>query len=261
MATTTPPCTLWTKDGKLIKNSEGKLILSRSCPCTPSICKLVLVITKTLSDYVCGGPEPANDDDRQVYAYSVALKSVLDNYELATTGDTEEHFIPDSEHTCGNPPTEPVVLTYDYYTCSETESDTQVLVSLIDATTGELSGEPYLDTGPYNVEYIGICNNGDNIYPVFSAPGELPVRLEWHVYRATGDGDKLLKDYTQTIKPGAQPVVAPCCDDQSINWAPSDMVEYLVVGGVNIQSPKKTEETVELVAGETKTFTGDGLKW
>lgn len=254
-------CTLWTKDGKLIKNSEGKLILSRSCPCTLSMCKLVLVITKTLGGYVCGGTKPANDDDRKVYAYSVTLKSVPDNYKLATTSGTEEHFIPDSDHTCGKPPTAPVVLTYDYYTCSKTDYDNQVLVSNIDATTGELYDEPYLATGPYSGEYISFCNNGDNIYPVFSAPGKLPVRLKWHVYRLTGDGDKLLKDYTQTIQPGAQPVTAPCCDDQSINWDPSDIVDYLVVGGENIQSPVKTEVTIELAADETRTFTGDGLKW
>lgn len=38
-------CTLWTKDGKLIKNSKGELILSRSCPCVKPMCQAYYMIT------------------------------------------------------------------------------------------------------------------------------------------------------------------------------------------------------------------------
>ena len=79
-------CTLWTKDGKLIKNSDGKLIMSRSCPCGGGGTKCVVVkkVKKSNGRYICSGSsEPADDKDVFVYDYTISLRTEYEGYKLS----------------------------------------------------------------------------------------------------------------------------------------------------------------------------------
>ena len=97
-------CTLWTKDGNLIVNDKGELIMSRSCPCSPC----VLVLKRTFVGEVYGY---CNNDSlcniRYTSAkYEVSLRKELDTYTAGT-----------SEEIIGKCDKDSIQLKYKIYEC------------------------------------------------------------------------------------------------------------------------------------------------
>ena len=104
-------CTLWTKDGKLIKNSEGKLILSRSCPCvTTEMCQayyLSEVVENTAEEETCAGVTKTFEQRKHTLAViksgnPIPTGGVKIGEEFACGKETKECTIYYKEFTCSS---------------------------------------------------------------------------------------------------------------------------------------------------------------
>lgn len=138
-------CTLWTKDGKLIVNDKGELILSRSCPCTPQMCKAYYTIaTGTQVEVSCAGGTKYNIPKTYTLFIVKSTENIPDGgsqvgveFKCGTTSmsiNVPEHYTwkCPSDCTCGFVIDKISVTrtseTGKTYVCPDNEEDTGTLV-------------------------------------------------------------------------------------------------------------------------------------